>query len=299
MGCRKNLARLTPAERAAFVAAVNTLREDGVYDSFIDQHFGASGHGHGGPAFFPWHREYILRFERALQAVDPAVSLPYWDWTVDNLNPAGTQSLIWRDDFMGGPGDPRNGFRVMTGPFAAWGIRRNNFNRFTFPGTGGTITARMASPDYATFRQIESPHGGAHVWVGGDMSAPPTAVRDPVFFLLHCNVDRLWSEWIRRHRASRGFRPYRPLSGGPTGHNLNDSMWPWNGTTNPFGLAPWTISPERRRPADLLDHRALGYFYDTLDPAECARTAPPSSPTPRPPRAPSRPIRRTGPTDGR
>lgn len=205
MGCRKNLTRLTPAERAAFVAAVNALRENGVYDTFIDQHFGASGHGHGGPAFFPWHREYILRFERALQAVDPAASLPYWDWTVDNLNPAGTQSLIWRDDFMGGPGDPRNGFRVMTGPFAAWGIRRNN---------------------------------------------------------------------------------------------LNDSMWPWNGTTNPFGLAPWAILPERRRPADLLEHRALGYFYDTLDPAECARTAPPL-PTPRPPRAPSQPMRRTGPRDGR
>jgi hypothetical protein len=257
--------RLTPAERTAFTNAVVQLKNNGDYDTFINQHAGAMQHGHNGPAFFPWHREFILRFEQALQAIDSSVNLPYWDWTVDNLNSAGTESLIWRDDCMGGPGNPGQNFRVTTGPFAAWNLRRSNFNIFSSPGGGGSITSLMSNPDYNVFRGVEGPHGSAHVWVGGDMGSVATAVRDPVFFLLHCNVDRLWSEWIRQHQGTAGFQPYKPPSGAATGHNLNDSMWPWNGTTNPFGVPPWTVAPEIRRPADQLDHRALGYFYDTID----------------------------------
>ena len=272
--CRKNLARLTPAERQAFVNAILTLKNNGGYDTFIDQHAGAGGHGHGGPAFFAWHREFVLRYEQALQDIDSSVHLPYWDWSVDNLNSAGTESLIWRDDFMGGPGVQANNFRVTTGPFAGWNIRRNAFIIFSSPGFGGQINNYLNNPTYTGFLGLEGgPHGGAHVWVGGDMGSIPSAPRDPTFFLLHCNIDRLWSEWINRHESEPGFEPYEPTSGGPTGHNLNDSMWPWNGTTNPFGVAPWTATPEIRRPVDQIDHRALGYFYDTLDP-ECAPPVP-------------------------
>ncbi|QCU77580.1 tyrosinase family protein [Citricoccus sp. SGAir0253] len=267
MGCRKNLSRLTIAERVAFTNAVNQLRSNGGYDDYVEQHRGAMGHGHGGPAFFPWHREFLRRFEDDLQAIDPSVSIPYWDWTQANVNPAGTESLVWRDDFMGGPGAAGTG-AVTTGPFASWGLVRNRFDVFGFPGTGGTIGTSMSSPDYTTFRSVEGPHGAAHVWVGGFMGNPLIAPRDPVFWLLHANVDRLWSEWITRHAATAGFQPFLPLSGGPLGHNLTDSMWPWNGSTTPFGVLPWTVVPESIRPADLVDHRALDYFYDTVDP-EC------------------------------
>lgn len=268
MGCRKNLTKLTLAERTAFVNAVVSLKNSGGYDTFIDQHQGAMGHGHGGPAFFPWHREYILRFEKALQAIDSSVNLPYWDWTQGNLNAAGTESLIWRNELMGGPGNPASGFQLQTGPFATWGIRRNNFNIFSFPGGGGTINGFLGQLTYTQFRGVEGPHGGAHIWIGGHMGNAAIAPTDPVFFLLHCNVDRLWSVWINMHQGDAGFTPYQPAAGGPTGHNLNDTMWPWNGTTNPFGMFPWTVTPEMVRPADLLDHRALGYFYDEIDP-EC------------------------------
>lgn len=267
MGCRRDLTSLSAAERQAFTNAVNQLRADGGYRTYVDQHRGAMGHGHGGPAFFPWHREFVLRFERDLQAIDPTVSVPYWDWTRANLNPAATESLIWRDDFMGGPGQPRTG-AVTSGPFASWGLIRNAFDIFGFPGTGGDIETSMASPDYTTFREVESPHGSAHVWVGGFLGNPVIAPRDPVFWLIHANVDRLWSIWLRRHGQAAGFQPFLPLSGGPTGHNLRDTMWPWNGTGAPFGVPPWTVAPQPVRPANLLTHRSLGYHYDTIDP-EC------------------------------
>jgi tyrosinase len=267
MGCRKNLTRLTVAERQAFTNAVNQLRANGGYDPYVQQHQGAMGHGHGGPAFFPWHREYVRRFEEDLQAIDPTVSVPYWDWTQANVNAAGSESLIWRDDFMGGPGQPGSG-AVTTGAFAGWGLIRNSFNIFGFPGTGGTIAGFMTSPNYTTFRQVEGPHGAAHVWVGGFVGNASIAPRDPVFWLIHSNVDRLWAEWISQHSSTSGFQPFLPLSGGAVGHNLNDTMWPWNGTSSPFGVLPWTVAPESIRPADLTDHRALDYFYDTVDP-EC------------------------------
>ena len=33
---------------------------------------------HGNWWFLPWHRAYLLDFERELQRIDPEVSLPYW-----------------------------------------------------------------------------------------------------------------------------------------------------------------------------------------------------------------------------
>ena len=53
-----------------------------------------------------------------MREVDPEVTLPYWDWTVDR----GTGAPVWTDDFMGGDGDPAAEMAVTTGPFRkdAW-----------------------------------------------------------------------------------------------------------------------------------------------------------------------------------
>jgi hypothetical protein len=122
MRIRKNQNKLSDTERKAFVDAVKTLKYNpppGVhkYDDFISLHktvFEAQfSAGHNGPGFLPWHREFLLRFELALQAINPCVSVPYWDWTVDNSK----DSKLWKSDFMGGNGSGPNN-RVMTEPFA-------------------------------------------------------------------------------------------------------------------------------------------------------------------------------------
>jgi tyrosinase-like protein len=271
MGCRKDLARLTPAERTAFVNAVLSLKASGKYDRYNTIHSATMDPGgvmvHGMPLFFPWHRQLILDYERDLQSIDSSVSLPYWDWTVANLNAAGTESLLWRGDFMGGPGGVGG---AITGPFAGWGFTRGAFDPFQFPGTGGQIAGAMTQSTYNLFRPaVEGPHGAAHVWVGGDMSDVMTSPHDPVFFLLHCNVDRIWAEWIHAHGGVAGFQAYQPTSGGQAGQNLNDAMWPWDGSARPMSMTPWISAPDIIRPADVLDHHALGYFYDTIDPV-CA-----------------------------
>ena len=63
---------------------------------------------------------------------------------------------------------------------------------------------------------------------------PDTSPNDPIFFLHHCNVDRLWADWQNRHPTAS----YEPQSGGPQGHNLGDPMFPWDGVATPDRVAP-------------------------------------------------------------
>jgi len=109
-----------------------------------------------------------------------------------------------------------------------------------------------------------------HVWVGGSMG-PMSSPNDPVFFLHHCNVDRLWAQWW----SDDPKRPYLPADGVPnptdpvggqvidlTGHHLHDPMPPWDGRNDPRkGVMP-SITP-----AQVLNHIALGYKYDTDPPS--------------------------------
>lgn len=275
MGVRKDQARLTATEKSRFVAAVRALKQDGRYDMMVDEHRTAilsmrPDPSHGGPAFFPWHRECLRHFELLLQSVDPRITLPYWDWTRDRSATAS----IWSSDFMGGNGRSRDQ-RVTTGPFAystgQWTLTVNDtpdtpkYLRRAF----GVISQRLptsrqvnralsripydASPwnfntdPRRSFRRYAENqiHDLAHRWVGGTMMQA-SSPNDPVFFLHHCNLDRLWARWQKRNPT----KPYRPSSGGPTGHNLDDPMWPWTSESNP------------PTPRKMLSHTSLGYTYD-------------------------------------
>ena len=139
---------------------------------------------------------------------------------------------------------------------------------------------------YSDFRNMENnPHGQIHVVTGGGgyLSAVPQAVNDPLFFLLHCNVDRLWAKWQywkQRYDATQ-ISSYDPqgTSGSPAnGQAVLDTMWPWNGVTSPprpstapggffplqFGL---NAPPTNPRPADAIDYEAssgMGFAYDDV-----------------------------------
>ena len=46
-------------------------------------------------------------------------------------------------------------------------------------------------------------HNAVHVWVGGDMARVATAPNDPVFYLHHCMVDKIWADWQGLHPKER------------------------------------------------------------------------------------------------
>lgn len=308
MNIRKNIYTLTDPQLQDFKDAVNAIKADGTYDTFIQRHhhsmmtatpWGAEtpdpatrNVAHRGPAFLPWHRYFCRELELALQAKKPNVTLPYWDWAADESNPTG--AALWNTNvaqriYIGGDGTGPGG-TVTTGPFAGWTALVEDAMGNLVPRPGGIIRElgdeTFGNPDFPTSQQVNdvvqnmtvydtSPwrtsstnsfrnrlegwlalggesssqlHNRVHMWVGGDMG-PGTSPNDPVFFLHHCNVDRLWALWQVAHPASA----YAPASAGPTGHNLNDVMQ--------------HLTTAGATPAACLDYRrTMGFIYDTDPP---------------------------------
>jgi tyrosinase len=262
---RKDAETLTNAERDRFLSAMAALNGLGTgrFVAFRDMHNEAAyWQIHSNISFLPWHRAYLLDIERELQVDFPEVSLPYWRFDV-----AGPK--LFQPSFIGMSDGERVQFSA-TNPLRNWvaegttrGVKRVN-------GVGpATVVALRAEaqcmaisegpnanfPDFAYDprpdgrpRGIEgNPHGPAHATHGeGSWIYDPTqAQKDPLFYLLHNNVDRLWAKWQWLPAGTGGARsdPADPSSyySGPAlqfGHNRNDTLWPWDGLTS-------STTPER------------------------------------------------------
>jgi tyrosinase len=68
-------------------------------------------------------------------------------------------------------------------------------------------------------------HNRVHVFVGGDMG-PSTSPNDPVFYLNHCNVDRIWEAWMQQPPQGHGrqYAPPQSISTSLRGHRRNDRL---------------------------------------------------------------------------
>ncbi len=63
----------------------------------------------------------------------------------------------------------------------------------------------MGNGTFNTFRPaLEGIHNSGHVWVGGSMGGILTAPTDPIFWMHHAEIDRIWAEW---QRANPGQNP--------------------------------------------------------------------------------------------
>jgi tyrosinase len=254
---RKNAISLSDAERDRFLLAMGKLNNagHGPFQSFRNTHVAQSqDEAHGFPGFPPWHRAYLLDLERALQAIDTSVTIPYWRF--DQPAPS-----LFDPAFLGmPPANPAQGDTIRFPHGHAlefWKTdgndsidRRPLYNIANAPpqtnqGQPWVITqdqTMQLGTDYADFRDLEdAPHGSAHVSFRGPISKVPRAAKDPLFFLLHANVDRLWAfwQWLNNRTDPSDTATYS-VAGAPVaqrpgliGHNLGDTMWPWNGSTTP------------------------------------------------------------------
>ncbi|KAJ1673687.1 hypothetical protein EV182_004756, partial [Spiromyces aspiralis] len=99
---RKELRNLTSDERRRFLDALNEMHSRGWFDAFARLHDTAAHGIHGNDLFLVWHRAFIRHFEVALQAIDPGLTLPYWNWGIDANNPESTEIL--GPNWLGGNG---------------------------------------------------------------------------------------------------------------------------------------------------------------------------------------------------
>lgn len=286
---RRNANELTDGERDRFVAAFAQLNNQGMgrFADFRDMHvLSTLAQAHGAPGFLPWHRAYLLDLERELQAIDPSVSLPYWRFDQPAPN-------LFTREFLGVADGTGTVEFSADNPLRFWvtdsrpGIDREPlFNTASAPP--GLLTERQTldlGKQYRIFRRMEgNPHGFAHTSFAGFIEVPATAPRDPLFFLLHCNVDRLWAKW---QREVGRFDPavaasYDSNASNPVGHNLPDTMWPWNGVTGEprpstapggplAGSAAAAAPGPQPRVRDCLDYQGtlnplsrMGFDYDDV-----------------------------------
>jgi tyrosinase len=134
---------------------------------------------HGNPRFLPWHRIYLLRLEELLQMADPTVCIPYWKSSEEQAFPSWLLGFTPTVNLMSGP-------HTVTRNIGAFAILPN----------AAAVTAAMGNGTFNTFAPaLEGIHNSGHVWVGGSMSGILTAPTDPVFWMHHAEIDRIWAEW--------------------------------------------------------------------------------------------------------
>ncbi|MEO6651785.1 MAG: tyrosinase family protein [Ilumatobacteraceae bacterium] len=285
MRCRKNVNDLSLDEKKRFIRACEVLKtkpstlNPGAqhrYDDFVQVHREAMsasnfppdpGWAHFDSAFFPWHREFLYRFEEELRLIDLGVTIPYWDWTRGQA--ASNPAFPFTHDFIGVDGTDAQADRVLKEPGApspypyefdpeAWDIvvkdgpEIDDFTRAfaersdapnlpdndnVVVGAGTSFRNAIAATSYVSLRgRSEDLHNLVHRWVGGNM-VTMSSPNDPVFWTHHAAIDRMWTMWQDLHPA---VTPYVHTGGWP-GHGIGDTLTfhglgdtaPWSGTATP------------------------------------------------------------------
>ena len=220
--------------------------------------------GQNSSFFLPWHRFYTYSLERIVRQVSGVAdfTMPYWDYTSSDPARRGVVPEQFRL-----PDDPLWG--VLYRPNRTTLANTGQPIHLNQPGDAMSVDDAMAKTSYNTVgsvqgfcRAIDSGiHGRIHTLVGNTrgMASVPYAGNDPLFFVHHANVDRMWASWNRNGNK-----------------NPTDAVaYPWINTA--FALADETGARMSRSCKNLFSALQLGYDYDRFfpkPPAAAPATAP-------------------------
>ena len=232
---RKNFKNLTAAELTAFKNGVAVMKSRSAVNPNdpTGWTYQAAIHGtfttpvqtawntcqHGNKFFLSWHRMYLCFFERILRKASgmPSLGLPYW-----NYSDATDANARFLPEAFRSPANATNPlFTANRNPDINNGMAQ-------LSAISVSLTSVLPGPlGFNPFSgNVEStPHGNVHVGVGGGMSSFQFAGLDPIFWLHHCNIDRLWNRWL----AGGGGRSNPPATD-TAWHNTNFTFFDENGT---------------------------------------------------------------------
>lgn len=261
---RPNIATLDPngPEITDLKKAVLTMKQRSKLDlnaktGWIGQariHLDACPHGNW--FFLPWHRAYVHFFEQVCREAcgNSNFMLPFWDWTTHPTLP----EVFWgnADNPLNHPSNnpnfpgPHRGRSItadqpIPSEFVGPDVIKGIFDNGDFISAIGSDPAPKPRPDDNDNRAQSTlegtPHNNVHGEINGDMGnfwSP----RDPIFWLHHANIDRLWALWADRYPNAFP--------------NNNDFLkFPMNNFVDPAGNdAGLTVR-------ETLSTRKLGYQY--------------------------------------
>lgn len=210
---------------------------------------------HGKPYFLAWHRGLLFRFEGWLRKVagDSTLVLPYWDYYTHPQMPPqflDTTSALYRS---GRVGDDVSA-ALSLDPFADTVV---NFQRGLTNAFEPTVETR--------------PHNPVHNLIGGAMANVAMSPWDPIFWVHHANIDRLWAAWVK---AGNGRQMPAPTN------TYWSGLFLYGSAVKDVPRA-WTIATT---------HEWLNYTYDDESmPTTLPTEPPPASSSPSPSMAASLP----------
>lgn len=164
--------------------------------------------------FLGWHRQYLMVFEDVLvdamktaaaqHGLKPVYGLPYWNYYSSRTIPEPFRRVLLAD----GSENPlyvsyRNTARNRRNDPQEMGLQSYlAFSLKDLRTEKSEVT--VALDEMGNTRPAEGfdealevlPHDQVHGEIGGLMSDVNTAAWDPIFWLHHANIDRLWAGWL-------------------------------------------------------------------------------------------------------
>ena len=144
--------------------------------------------------FLPWHRLMLYEFEGVIREVlhDETFTLPYW-------NPVtGNEADLVLPAVFRAPGTTLyNGTRW---PWVNGGDRIDILYRdwLSLDALNEDFYIDSPTGSHGFNPKLDTnPHFLTHLAVGGDMADFATVGGDPLFYLHHANLDRIWESWNR------------------------------------------------------------------------------------------------------
>lgn len=212
---RRDWSTLSLEEKLSYINAVKSISSDpdfqplynelvqrykDSFDTIAQYNFPNSSH------FFPWHRYFLLEYEDLLRMVDPALTIPYWDWSVMPTMPY--QSPVFNPET--GFGNSSNGTTrcVTSGPFregefevtpsANGGCLMRRYNSFQYPSRS-LIEDEFLSLGADKFEEFHNSiqlfiNLNVRCFVGGHMCTP-NAANDPLYLLQLTRIDLILDQW--------------------------------------------------------------------------------------------------------
>jgi len=258
MGCsqgttmRRDWYSLNESSKSRIVNAIDLMLRDGSFFSIAQFHGwpanrdrrpdGSWEYGyceHATERFGGWHREFLYKFESLLETADRAngndgtIGLPYWDWC---NNPSIPPELLqWREFPISGiPEEYRNLAGMDQQTRARYATQSGGISLAVRSTQVRNKTAEVRNmwrlhnfPQFISkegnnlggYRDLEQIHDSIHGEVGGIMTNLDLAAFHPIFWVHHCNIDRLLETYlelnsdsegeISRNAASRPLAPWR------------------------------------------------------------------------------------------
>jgi tyrosinase len=229
---------------------------------------------HAGWFFPPWHRGYLLAIENILRGIIKDIGctyewgLPYWNYLGPGdeykIPPAFTQATL--PDGTPNPllvtaryGPQGDGNIYIPIPPVSQACQQNTNYLGDAPAYYGGGTTGFDHFDSHTGSLENNPHNLVHNYIGslspqasiwGLMTDPGLAALDPVFYLHHSNIDRMWASW----NNAGNLNPTDPnWLNGPAASGDRKFYMP-----RPDGTA-WQFKPDMVNNINQLD-----YTYDNL-----------------------------------